>query len=284
MENDVLYNRIMNVVHEEYGPPGGEGTKEITITENGTTTEDVRSYAYAEITTAVPNSYTASDEGKVVSNGALVAQGSQTITENGTYDTTLVDDVTVNVSGGGDDTLSDYLTRNLVEYENENITSIPMAYAFSGCTSLVSLKLPNLESTNDNLVNGCTSLKVLVFPKLNAFLGWRVFQQTNNVETIDIYGPSDFNQQVFFQNNKFTTLILRRPTLITLSNLNNFATTPFASGGTGGTLYVPQALISSYQSATNWSTILGYENNSIEAIEGSIYETQYADGTPIPTP
>ena len=68
--------------------------------------------------------------------------------------------------------------------------------------------------------------------------------------------------------------------MCSLSNVNAF-TGAFASGGTGGTLYVPQALIASYQSATNWSTILGYANNQILPIEGSIYETQYADGTPI---
>lgn len=50
------------------------GTKNISITANGTTTEDVTSYASASITANVPNSYSASDEGKVVSNGALVSQ------------------------------------------------------------------------------------------------------------------------------------------------------------------------------------------------------------------
>ncbi|MBR1910379.1 MAG: hypothetical protein IJ821_07320 [Lachnospiraceae bacterium] len=49
----------------------------------------------------VPNTYSAGDEGKVVSNGALVAQSSQSIDTNGTYDTTLKNSVTVNVSGGG---------------------------------------------------------------------------------------------------------------------------------------------------------------------------------------
>lgn len=77
------------------------GTKNISITANGTTTEDVTSYASASITANVPNSYTASDEGKVVSNGSLVSQSSATYTANGTYDTTLVDDVTVDVQGGG---------------------------------------------------------------------------------------------------------------------------------------------------------------------------------------
>lgn len=49
----------------------------------------------------IPNSYTATDEGKVVQNGALASQTSRSITENGTYDTTTNDEVTVNVPSGG---------------------------------------------------------------------------------------------------------------------------------------------------------------------------------------
>ena len=69
---------------------GGEptGTKEISITANGTTTENVGAYAYAEITANVPNTYAAGDEGKVVSSGALVSQTTRNVSANGTYDTT----------------------------------------------------------------------------------------------------------------------------------------------------------------------------------------------------
>jgi hypothetical protein len=73
------------------------GTKQISITSNGTTTEDVTNYASTEINVNVPNSYSQSDEGKVVSNGALVAQTSDTVTQNGTVDTTLINSLTVNV-------------------------------------------------------------------------------------------------------------------------------------------------------------------------------------------
>lgn len=48
----------------------------------------------------ITNQYTAQDEGKVVSNGALVAQTAypSTITSNGTYDTTNYNSITINVS------------------------------------------------------------------------------------------------------------------------------------------------------------------------------------------
>ena len=72
------------------------GTKSITA--NGTGL-DVAAYAYADV--AVPNSYAAGDEGKVVSNGALVAQTSDSVTQNGTVDTTLINSLTVNVSSSG---------------------------------------------------------------------------------------------------------------------------------------------------------------------------------------
>lgn len=77
------------------------GTKQINITSNGTTTEDVTTYASAEVTANVPNTYSAGDEGKVVSGGALVSQTSDTVTQNGTVDTTLINSLLVNVSGGG---------------------------------------------------------------------------------------------------------------------------------------------------------------------------------------
>ena len=56
---------------------------------------------------------------------------------------------------------------------------------------------------------------------------------------------------------------------------------PFNSNGIGGTLYCPKNIIASYKTAANWSTTLGYAKNMILPIEGSIFETQYADGIAI---
>lgn len=72
--------------------PTPTGTKQITA--NGTGI-DVAQYASADV--AVPNTYAAADEGKVVSDGSLVAQTSKNIGANGTVDTTLNNQVVVAV-------------------------------------------------------------------------------------------------------------------------------------------------------------------------------------------
>lgn len=84
-----LYNALL------VGSSGGgvTPTGTIDITQNGTV--DVTQYASADVD--VPNTYEESDEGKVVSNGALVSQTSKNITENGTVDTTLNNEVVVSV-------------------------------------------------------------------------------------------------------------------------------------------------------------------------------------------
>lgn len=82
---------------------GGSALEPLSVTANGDYYPEAGVDGFDEVHVSVPNSYTASDEGKVVSNGALVVQTARSsqITQNGTYDTTLNNEVTVNVSGGG---------------------------------------------------------------------------------------------------------------------------------------------------------------------------------------
>lgn len=88
---------------DEGGGGGGGGSATLiskSITANGTyDAGDDNADGYSDLTVSVPNTYASGDEGKVVSNGALVAQGSDTVTQNGTVDTTLISSLLVNVAG-----------------------------------------------------------------------------------------------------------------------------------------------------------------------------------------
>lgn len=91
---------LEHVISENSG--GGSATLiEKTITQNGVyNAADDSADGYSKVTANVPNSYEPSDEGKVVSSGALVAQSSGTATQNGTVDTTLINSLTVAVQNG----------------------------------------------------------------------------------------------------------------------------------------------------------------------------------------
>ena len=164
-------------------------------------------------------------------------------------------------------------------------TLINSGDTFYNCTGLQKIAADSFpevtEIKNGNsCFNGCTALSVAVFPKLNSINGNYNFTGCRSLAAFD--APLQNIGPYFFQNDtSLVTVVLRRSTMTTLQTGNCFSGSAFDSTGVGGTLYVPQALISSYQSDSNWSTILGYANNKILPIEGSIYETQYADGTPI---
>ena len=181
----------------------------------------------------------------------------------------------------------------ITSFRADGITSLKN-YSFLDCSLLESISFPNLISLYAvQCFRNCTSLRMACFPKLGGsqtqgigYFYTSTFMGCTSLEIADlnVLGTSNrgLNVSEFSGCTSFNTLILRKSDAICpLGNINVFTNSPFDSGGTGGTLYVPSALISTYQSATNWSTILGYANNQILAIEGSIYETQYADGTPI---
>ena len=79
---------------------------------------------YSGVRANVPNTYSASDEGKVVSNGNLVAQTSKNINTNGTHDTTANNSVVVDIpnSYAPTDEGKVVFGGTLVEQTSQNIT------------------------------------------------------------------------------------------------------------------------------------------------------------------
>lgn len=162
-----------------------------------------------------------------------------------------------------------------------NVTTI--ASSFYGCTELTSVYAPLLGTVTGADAFRSTKIEYAVFPSLKR-INSNGFLLNTSLKAADFGGEAEgigLGASVFSGCTQMNLLILRGSVVWPLNNVNTFNNSPFASGKAGGTLFVPSALISSYRSATNWSTILGYANNSIQAIEGSQYENYYVDGTQI---
>lgn len=183
-------------------------------------------------------------------------------------------------SGGGGDP-----NENLTKLLQNSLTTVncdasSLNAGIRNASGVKHIFLPQCTSVNGDACYNATGLIDVVFPILTSF-GTRVFYGCAALVACDEYA-ANITANMFQNCSKLDTLVIRKTSsIVTLANINAFSGSCFASGKSGGTLYVPSALISSYQAATNWSTILGYSANNIQAIEGSIYETQYADGTPI---
>lgn len=173
-------------------------------------------------------------------------------------------------------------SQNVTEVILPNMTSVPGNFLYNN-NHVTRIYMPKLieapMASFGYLANA--NLNALAFQSLKT-IGDQSFRN-GKFSKFDMLGASDgtIGGSSFIQNSNLNVLVIRADSVTPLSNINAFNSTPFASGGAGGTIYVPSAQISSYQAASNWSTILGYANNSIQAIEGSIYENEYADGTPI---
>lgn len=156
------------------------------------------------------------------------------------------------------------------------------AFAFANITSLSLVKFPEVTGTVSN--GYCFQYSgskgdngtILVFPKLTAS-GSRMFERCN-AHAIDIGPDFDSISTDYFYNNTETIrierLILRRSAgIVTLDAANSVRGVE--------KVYCPQSLISTYQTATQWSTRYSAGRITFVAIEGSEYDGYWADGTPI---
>ena len=215
--------------------------------------------------------------------------------------------------GGGSSDLVALLDGSIVSFTNSDVTELRkhalnscnnlQSVSLSNCTkinesslancgNLVSVNLPNLTTIGGTYAfSYCKKLPVIVLPSLASDTNSNTFNECNLLEKAD-FGANCTGiwNSVFNKCTVLDTVILRKTDAVAkLNNTSSFNYTPFASNGSGGTLYVPAALISSYQSATNWITILGYANNQIKSIESTHTDPTapidltlyYADGTPI---
>lgn len=241
--------------------------------------------------------FTSADEGKVVSNGSLVSQTSATYTANDTYDTTLIDEVTVNVSGSGGYSIDDIVDGTEPSGAIvSNATSVRRNFS-SYCTAITSITMPNATMVGQDAFSSNTSLTYAYFGGNNCTFGHYVVRYCSALKEVHIprarsdfsfggFGLSgctaleviDYGYAISLMFNSMSTcplhtVIARKTGSVASLTANSLdSSTAFQNGGTGGTVYVPSALIDSYKTATNWSTYYAYGTMTFKAIEGSEYE------------
>ncbi len=146
--------------------------------------------------------------------------------------------------------------------KNLNITELPDTIsridgnAFSNCIKLALTKLP--ASFEDTIYiktfYGCSNLAIKEIPVGIDVLGNNAFENCTGLSELTFLGNiSSFGSSVFKGCSNLKKIVLGNTTSVpTLQDTYVFQNTPFASKT--GYIYVPDELVDSYKSATNWST------------------------------
>lgn len=169
----------------------------------------------------------------------------------------------------------------------DSLTSIGLS-RFNKCGSLTSITcngqitdLGNNAFYGDNTVP--MQLREARFPNMalellsTSFGSSTVTSACKELELLDIGMTKKLNAYCLGNCRKLTKLIMRNPNMVTF-NTSNSVQTAFTNsgmdgyGGATGKIYVPSALISTYQNDTNWQTILNRGHLTFASIEGSPYE------------
>lgn len=140
------------------------------------------------------------------------------------------------------------------------------ATAFFDCKQLESIYFPKATHVNGYSFRNCVKLKDVKLESVTT-LGDYCFQGCTGLETMNLPKCTSISLTAFVGGlSKFDTLVLGSNTICALAGVGAFDRTPFRNG-TGGTVYVPSALVSSYESATNWKSL---ESTTFAAIEDNI--------------
>ena len=194
--------------------------------------------------------------------------------------------LTVNYTNVGDYQYELFVQQSskFTSYVDDVITNIGYS-AFSYFDNLATVRTPNVTSIAGRAFMGNTGVTVLAFPNLTSATTNDAFRDCTNLTAID-FGP-DFGSlagtNVFNGSNALATIILRKSNGgVGLGNTNSITRS-------STTIYIPKALYDrlgdgtslDYKAATNWSTLDSGGKLVWAQIEGSQYETHYADGTSI---
>lgn len=257
---DVTYNKNAHVTVDASALEP-TGTKEVTVNQNGDITEDVKDYASVKITTQV-DSGGGVDEDRFNALLAVIANDvndanfvNDDITKLGGYNFYNNQDLqTVSMPNVTD--VGDYVFMcnsayscysNIREIHLPSATTIGKG-AFDSCRYLATLDVPNVtDLRGGRAFSGCNSLKKLILPKL-IYYNLQSFRADKKppIVLLDILGSSGASNSLSLVDlSSLEYLVIRCETGVVSLYSKIIA---------GVNIYVPDALVESYKTATNWST------------------------------
>lgn len=151
--------------------------------------------------------------------------------------------------------------QSLMEFNSGGITHI-FATAFRNCKALKTIGgFESIVITHLSAFMNCTSLEEATLTNIEA-MGSGCFYGCTGLKKVDIGKKiTEIDGNTFYNCSSLETLIIRKTSLCKLYSTTAFNGSLINSGG--GHIYVPKALISEYQAATNWVKL----KNQFRAIE-----------------
>ena len=140
---------------------------------------------------------------------------------------------------------------NISFYENNNLTTVNLPECtsigervFEGCTNLTTVNLPK-----------CTSIGAYAFGSREYPGYYSTTWARVPIANINLPECTSIGNYAFYMCSNLTTVILSGAQVVTLGK-NVFDNTPITGiyNKPAGYIYVPDNLVSSYKTATNWST------------------------------
>ena len=147
-------------------------------------------------------------------------------------------------------TLDALIDKSITEISNDRVTSIG-AYALCACRNLMEISFPNVTSIGGTAFQGCSSLAEINFPNVTS-IGGNAFNGCVSLITASFTSVTAVSPRTFVGCTNLTTLVLRTEQVCTLGNTDALSGTKISKGT--GYIYVPDDLVESYKTATNWST------------------------------
>ena len=195
----------------------------------------------------------------------------------GASDTTLSDAVGTLVAGyggGGSGWTTDGIATNTEPNGalvlGGSVTAVG-GNAFRNKRGITSVRGDAVTQLDSEAFRDCTNITEVAFPNITGNINAYVFANCTSLAVADLGKPPTIQNNSMQFCTALRTLILRRTSVTALASWSANSIRGIYDNPTESTIYVPSALISIYQTASNWSSAYA-AGVTFTAIEGSQYE------------